>query len=47
MYSDLREDLKLVMELNIQEDIQRIKSEMQAVKKRRLNLYSDEENENN
>lgn len=46
MYSDLREDLKLAMELNMQEDIQRIKSEMQAVKKRRLNLYSDEENKN-
>ena len=46
MYLDLREDLKLAMELNMQEDIQRIKSEMQAVKKRRLNLYSDEENKN-
>ena len=40
MYTDLREDLKLAVQLDDKEDIKSIKAEMQEIKRRRLNLFN-------
>ena len=41
LYVDFREDLKCVMEMNDQDDAARIQEEMRNVKRRRMDLYSE------
>ena len=46
MYADLREDLKLAVELDNKDDIKTIKAEMQELQRRRLSLFKETSGKN-